>query len=228
MKYLPFIVLFFQVPLLYRTDSIGQNDRNNNLDFLNSKDSNLTTVITNQNEKHNILSLSPNMYASRLRETFSNVQSFKTNNQPHISSPKSQYEVSTVSNCESPTSINLRAFDFSSFSPKSKLSPASKLDSTNQSKPVPVFQNLDELSNSNPDSVYNLEVVTEDKRETNRIVSSPSIGNISDSTSSSFNEKDDIISNSIENVETTGKEKPYKCDDCGKGFSQLRNYKYHR
>lgn len=24
------------------------------------------------------------------------------------------------------------------------------------------------------------------------------------------------------------KQKPFKCQDCGKSFSQLRNYKYHR
>lgn len=28
--------------------------------------------------------------------------------------------------------------------------------------------------------------------------------------------------------QTSDKEKPYKCEECGKHFSQLRNFKYHR
>lgn len=39
---------------------------------------------------------------------------------------------------------------------------------------------------------------------------------------------DDEMKKSEEEKEEAEKPKPYKCEDCGKQFSQLRNYKYHR
>lgn len=39
---------------------------------------------------------------------------------------------------------------------------------------------------------------------------------------------DDDLKKSEEEKEEPEKPKPYKCEDCGKQFSQLRNYKYHR
>lgn len=39
---------------------------------------------------------------------------------------------------------------------------------------------------------------------------------------------DDDVKKSDEEREEQEKQKPYKCEECGKQFSQLRNYKYHR
>lgn len=39
---------------------------------------------------------------------------------------------------------------------------------------------------------------------------------------------DDELKKSEEEKEEPEKTKPYKCEECGKQFSQLRNYKYHR
>lgn len=39
---------------------------------------------------------------------------------------------------------------------------------------------------------------------------------------------DDDSKKSEEEKEEPEKPKPYKCEECGKQFSQLRNYKYHR
>lgn len=39
---------------------------------------------------------------------------------------------------------------------------------------------------------------------------------------------DEEMKKSEEEKEEPEKPKPYKCEDCGKQFSQLRNYKYHR
>lgn len=39
---------------------------------------------------------------------------------------------------------------------------------------------------------------------------------------------DEGVKKSDEEKEDQEKQKPYKCEDCGKQFSQLRNYKYHR
>ncbi|KAK4879848.1 hypothetical protein RN001_007994 [Aquatica leii] len=41
------------------------------------------------------------------------------------------------------------------------------------------------------------------------------------------NNKEEVCKKVIK-VQSDEKQKPYKCDDCGKSFSQLRNYKYHR
>lgn len=40
--------------------------------------------------------------------------------------------------------------------------------------------------------------------------------------------KEELDNEEALTCEDSAKQKPFKCDDCGKSFSQLRNYKYHR
>lgn len=42
------------------------------------------------------------------------------------------------------------------------------------------------------------------------------------------NDENDNDRQTVETKNDNNKLKPFRCDDCGKGFSQLRNYKYHR
>lgn len=89
------------------------------------------------------------------------------------------------------------------------------------------FRNDHESSNSSIDVTSNS--LSEDvESRKNKIVSPLSNDNTSDSITSSGNERDEPITNGHNSLENVDKAKPYRCADCGKGFSQMRNYKYHR
>lgn len=52
--------------------------------------------------------------------------------------------------------------------------------------------------------------------------------NIKDNSNHSVSTEEEGKANNNEEEKFFDKNKPYKCEDCGKRFSQMRNYKYHR
>lgn len=73
----------------------------------------------------------------------------------------------------------------------------------------------------------NKEVAGKDESLTQK----PTPSDIRDSSSNQSSSIDGEIEKQYEESKTElgdNKDKPFKCEDCGKSFSQLRNYKYHR
>ena len=74
----------------------------------------------------------------------------------------------------------------------------------------------------------------EQKQKSSSASSSPSdVDNMMDETSTDIDAQDslmicDTTQTSDRQQNDKDKTKPYACEDCGKSFSQLRNYKYHR
>lgn len=112
-------------------------------------------------------------------------------------------------------------FDFHSITPKDLISSKTILHSTQT-----LIKNQEILLKSSPEHIKNPDISAAQSRDISTL---PSIkDNTCESSTSCSNENDDLIHQVKENIETREKEKPYKCKDCSKEFSQLRNYKYHR
>lgn len=213
----------FQIPLLQSPCSLLQNDKNNNLHT-----SNVTDVprVAPETLKRTVLSnkfpMITDMFHNKTRNNFSDMFNYTSSNsyQNHLKSSNEQYQ----------------SHDNPIRTPKENVSNSSCSGHIRQQLDKLVIQNNEDLSNlSNPDTIKsNSSVCGQSPVEVNDLKEDIWL-NSSSSNDSSRNFKNSVNAenefNDVkqrDNVENAKKGKPYKCDDCGKGFSQMRNFKYHR
>lgn len=217
--------------MVYQPDNIVQNDGNNNLQIPNethySKVERATEPCSIQNDR---VSLEPDVYRELEREQFLNKSEWE-NYYQRISQPNSRTgHMNSYSNFRESTfesaSCEISRRDYQIIPSRDNTLPQSEQHIEYADKAEIAFENYSESSSSSVDVTSNSPGETFGKNgKSNKIISSLSNGNTSDSITSCFNEMDE---KEPDNVENSDKSKPYKCNDCGKGFSQMRNYKYHR
>lgn len=209
-------------------NEIVQNDKNNNL-----QTTRLFPDLRLTEKQNNIHTFSSGNIRN---ESIPEVTNWKKNFHQQIISPISPLDpltpfiVSPSMNNTSPSSTIPNRFDFSPRDPKDKISQTASQRTVEN--PSVIFENLDEVTNSSKTEVANSRLCLQNqppsyKNNEEFSVHSPNDSS-GDSNSSVDVEKCETISVKKDVVGTSEKEKPYKCDDCGKGFSQMRNYKYHR
>lgn len=140
-----------------------------------------------------------------------------------VATPKSPCEVLPLNNWSSPVNIMNKNLDYPSLTPKDLIAPKTMLHSSQT-----VIKSQEKLLRSAPAPFINPDVRAIESKENNNTTSFSLNENICESSTSSFTGKDDVVRQVKQNIEILEKEKPYKCKDCNKEFSQLRNYKYHR
>lgn len=229
---------FFQKSLGYSPYIMLPNDNNNNLQpqtIINYSSS--TPKELANNEKHNnIAHRIPDTLKEVTAEKFSNVTNWEAscNHTTTCQKYSTSNQLSPAKNCLSSKNTAAQDFDFPNIISRERNLRNSRLRKISLDKSPNAFQNNDDLSNlSSPDLLHsrsnlNSAVVEVNEKKKECLFDSFLSNESRDSNSSVSNDKEDLIPNQKDNIESNEREKPYKCDDCGKGFSQMRNYKYHR
>lgn len=197
----------FQVPAF--SVPVYQNDRNNNVQ----------TIVSSNKEENNYRDT---------EQQFQNITSWRTNHHRYSTSPKSPHlnQMSPNENfIPSENEFYPKNFTFPSTSTSGEVP-----NRREQEKPLAMLQNHDDFSTST-DTVISRQQKSADLESSDLKIKSvylvSSEGTVDSNSSGNFDQEDSTVNKKGNDVNME-KEKPYRCTDCGKGFSQMRNYKYHR